>query len=404
MSKSEGNGVDPRRAGRALRRRHRAAVHHVRLAARADARVVRRGRAGRGALHPAPVDRGARARQRAGPAPPLRRGALSGAQRELRRAAHQALAKATDDIGRRRNFNTAIAAIMELLNAIGSVQRLEPAGARGAPGGARDRGAGARAHHSRTSCHALWQALGHPRALIDERWPAPDPHGAGAGHGRAGRAGQRQAARPYHRAGQLPDEAAVHAGRSPTSTCRSSCRTKAVRRVIVRARQARQRGGVMRSRSAFSETHRGRRRSGSAGRRLRLSSAGAHAAAGAGEDPVRRGTQTGRATSCRACGTRCCRTARSLAARRRRPRRSSASCKDRRHAARALGVGLNQPNRVRDHLHRALLGQRRRQGAAAAAGLVGDPRASASTSRSCSPRGTRRTCCARTWRTIWPTW
>jgi leucyl-tRNA synthetase len=23
-------------------------------------------------------------------------------------------------------------------------------------------------------CHALWQALGHETALIDERWPAPD--------------------------------------------------------------------------------------------------------------------------------------------------------------------------------------------------------------------------------------
>ena len=47
MSKSEGNGVDPRGPGRALRRRHRAPVHDVRLPARADARVVRRGRAGR---------------------------------------------------------------------------------------------------------------------------------------------------------------------------------------------------------------------------------------------------------------------------------------------------------------------------------------------------------------------
>src|SRR5215469_9927609 len=43
----------------------------------------------------------------AGPAPPLDAGALTGSQKELRRAAHQALAKATDDIGRRRNFNTA---------------------------------------------------------------------------------------------------------------------------------------------------------------------------------------------------------------------------------------------------------------------------------------------------------
>jgi leucyl-tRNA synthetase len=24
-------------------------------------------------------------------------------------------------------------------------------------------------------CHALWHALGHERAIIDEPWPAPDP-------------------------------------------------------------------------------------------------------------------------------------------------------------------------------------------------------------------------------------
>ena len=49
--------------------------------------------------------------------------ALSAGQRELRRAAHQTLAKVTDDIGRRRNFNTAIAAVMELLNAAAALQR-----------------------------------------------------------------------------------------------------------------------------------------------------------------------------------------------------------------------------------------------------------------------------------------
>src|SRR6185312_15208569 len=43
----------------------------------------------------------------AGAAPALDTAALSGAQRSMRRATHQALAKATDDIGRRRNFNTA---------------------------------------------------------------------------------------------------------------------------------------------------------------------------------------------------------------------------------------------------------------------------------------------------------
>ncbi len=109
----------------------------------------------------------------AGPAPALQASALTGAPRELRRAAHQALAKATDDIGRRRNFNTAIAAIMELLNAVG---RFSDASA---PGRA------VRHEALRIAvlvlapitphvCHALWQALGSRTALVDERWPAVD--------------------------------------------------------------------------------------------------------------------------------------------------------------------------------------------------------------------------------------
>ncbi|WP_427833557.1 leucine--tRNA ligase [Actinobacillus pleuropneumoniae] len=42
--------------------------------------------------------------------------ALSKAQKELRRDVHKTIAKVSDDIGRRQTFNTAIAAIMELMN------------------------------------------------------------------------------------------------------------------------------------------------------------------------------------------------------------------------------------------------------------------------------------------------
>lgn len=106
-------------------------------------------------------------------AAPLDPTALSAAQRELRRAAHQALLKATDDIGRRRNFNTAIAHIMELLNAVG---RFDDSSAQG-------RAVRHEALRIATIvlapitphvCHALWQALGYATALIDERWPEPD--------------------------------------------------------------------------------------------------------------------------------------------------------------------------------------------------------------------------------------
>ena len=109
-----------------------------------------------------------------GPAPPLEVAALSAAQRDLRRLAHQRLAKATDDIGRRRNFNTAIAAVIELLNA---VQRFNDASAQGRAVRQEALEVAVLVLSPITPhvCHALWQALGKSTALIDERWPAADP-------------------------------------------------------------------------------------------------------------------------------------------------------------------------------------------------------------------------------------
>ncbi|MGA9369886.1 MAG: leucine--tRNA ligase [Steroidobacteraceae bacterium] len=100
-------------------------------------------------------------------------GALTDGQRGLRRAAHHALAKATDDIGRRRNFNTAIAASMELLNTIGRFDDTS------------DQGRAVR-HEALEIvtlvlspiiphvAHELWRALGHERAAVDEPWPTVD--------------------------------------------------------------------------------------------------------------------------------------------------------------------------------------------------------------------------------------
>jgi leucyl-tRNA synthetase len=109
----------------------------------------------------------------AGAAPALEPAALDGAQRELRRASHQALAKATDDIGRRRNFNTAIAAVMELLN---SIQRFADARPQGRAVRAEALGIAVLVLSPITPhvCHVLWQALGHASAPIDEPWPTPD--------------------------------------------------------------------------------------------------------------------------------------------------------------------------------------------------------------------------------------
>ncbi len=108
-----------------------------------------------------------------GPVPTLDVGALSPSQRDLRRLAHQAVAKVTDDMGRRRTFNTAIAAIMELLNA---VNRLEDASEQGRAviQEALEFAVLMLAPVVPHATQALWQALGHPGLLVDARWPTAD--------------------------------------------------------------------------------------------------------------------------------------------------------------------------------------------------------------------------------------
>ena len=97
---------------------------------------------------------------------------LSAEQKKLRLKSHQTLAKVTDDYQRRHTFNTAIAATMELLNAVSkftenhrdetdhivvqealefSVLMLAPI-----------------VPHF---CHVAWQRLGHEGAVMNARWP-----------------------------------------------------------------------------------------------------------------------------------------------------------------------------------------------------------------------------------------
>jgi leucyl-tRNA synthetase len=108
-----------------------------------------------------------------GPAARLEKAQLDEAQRALRRQAHHTLAKVSDDIGRRRTFNTAIAAVMELLNSLAKFPQSAP----------QDRSVAHEALEIAVIClspiiphvtHALWRALGHSTALIDERWPQAD--------------------------------------------------------------------------------------------------------------------------------------------------------------------------------------------------------------------------------------
>jgi leucyl-tRNA synthetase len=109
----------------------------------------------------------------AGVAPKLNVNELNATQKELRRIAHQTINKVTDDIQRRRVFNTAIAAVMELLNALAKFNDTTPQGR-------------AVAHEAFEivvlllspivphACHSLWHALGHANAVIDQPWPAVD--------------------------------------------------------------------------------------------------------------------------------------------------------------------------------------------------------------------------------------
>ena len=109
----------------------------------------------------------------AGPAAALDVGALAPQQRDLRRQAHETLAKVTADIGRRRTFNTAIAAVMELMNSVGRFDDASPQG-RAVVQEALEIAVLALSPIVPHVTHALWGALGHAGAPVDERWPGVD--------------------------------------------------------------------------------------------------------------------------------------------------------------------------------------------------------------------------------------
>ncbi|WP_438951428.1 leucine--tRNA ligase [Porticoccus sp.] len=99
---------------------------------------------------------------------------LDQVQRDLRRKAHETLAKVSDDFGRRQTFNTAIAAVMELLNELGKSADRSSANGRAVEREALTITVRVLAPIVPHICHALWQALGHTESLLDTRWPTPD--------------------------------------------------------------------------------------------------------------------------------------------------------------------------------------------------------------------------------------
>jgi len=108
-----------------------------------------------------------------GDVPALDADNLNDAQRDLRRKTHQTIAKVGDDMGRRYTFNTAVAASMELLNAVTRLDDSSPQSA-------------AVVREALEAvvlflspivphiCHELWEVLGHETAAVDERWPTLD--------------------------------------------------------------------------------------------------------------------------------------------------------------------------------------------------------------------------------------
>ena len=101
-------------------------------------------------------------------------GTLDAGQRDLRRRTHATIAKVGDDIGRRYKFNTAIAATMELVNALGDFDDDSPRG-RGVAQECLEVIVRVLAPIVPHICHTLWQALGHSEELMDTPWPQFDP-------------------------------------------------------------------------------------------------------------------------------------------------------------------------------------------------------------------------------------
>jgi leucyl-tRNA synthetase len=94
-------------------------------------------------------------------------------QQELRRKTHQTIAKISDDIGRRYTFNTAVAASMELLNAVNRFDDASTSG-RCVVQQALEAVVVMLSPIVPHICHELWSVLGHRTALIDEPWPTAD--------------------------------------------------------------------------------------------------------------------------------------------------------------------------------------------------------------------------------------
>ncbi|WP_163131325.1 leucine--tRNA ligase [Agarivorans sp. Alg241-V36] len=109
----------------------------------------------------------------AGDAPAIDVASLSTAQKDLRREVHKTIAKVSDDVGRRQTFNTAIAAIMELMNKLTKADQSD----------ANNRAVTREAINAVVLmlspitphvCAQLWQQLGNEGEIDTVAWPVAD--------------------------------------------------------------------------------------------------------------------------------------------------------------------------------------------------------------------------------------
>ena len=117
------------------------------------------------------------ARQHAeqGAAAELKPDALNDEQRELRRKIHETIQKAGDDVGRRFTFNTAIASVMELVNALYKAVDDGSEAGRALMQEGLEAAVLILAPIVPHVTHELWNALGHEGPVVDAPWPEPDP-------------------------------------------------------------------------------------------------------------------------------------------------------------------------------------------------------------------------------------
>lgn len=99
---------------------------------------------------------------------------LDDKQKDLRRKTHETIAKVSDDYGRRQHFNTAVAAVMELLNEVGKLADRSTAETRAVEREALEAAVLLLAPVVPHITHSLWQALGRSGSVIDADWPAVD--------------------------------------------------------------------------------------------------------------------------------------------------------------------------------------------------------------------------------------